>query len=254
MKQSTRSTRRRFLATLATGVAAVSTSKFALGRRPVEDRVDPAAHRPVRIDRQADRGGGPAVHGPQRRHGRRTQGRTHRQGRHRCARNHQAHRAGLDLAGSRERPGGLRAHAAGAGGRSGGHRSEGADDRDGGGDVDHSDALAVHRALGIRVAAGHRADGRLGGEEQDQARRHAGDRLRPRHRRREDFRQALHRGRRHGGRIDPHAAAESGFRPVPAARQGRQAGRAVRFRSFRAGHCGDEDNSSIAAWPQPASR
>ena len=150
------------------------------------------------------------------------------------ARNDQAHRAGADRAGPRERPGRLRAHAAGAGGRAGRHRSEGADDRDGGGDVDHSDALAVHRALGLHAAAGHRADGRLGGEEQDQARRHAGDRLRSGHRRREDLRQALHRGRRHRGRIDAHAAAQSGLRAVPAARQGRQARRAVRVRAFRA--------------------
>ncbi len=36
MKQSTRSTRRRFLATLATGVAAVSTSKFAFAADPLK--------------------------------------------------------------------------------------------------------------------------------------------------------------------------------------------------------------------------
>ena len=59
-------------------------------------------------------------------------------------------------------------------------------------------------------------------------------------RRREDVRQALHRRRRHVRRIAAHAAAESGLRAVPAARQGREAGRAVRVRPVRAGHRGDE--------------
>ena len=158
--------------------------------RSAQDRPDSAVDRPVCVDGQADRSGGEALHRTQRRHGGWTQGGTDREGRRRCAQSHQAHRPGPDLAGPRDRPGGLRPHAAGAGGGAGGHGSEGADDRDGGRNVGHPHALAVHRALGLRAAASHRAHGRLGSEEQDQARGHLGDRLRPRHRRREDFRQA----------------------------------------------------------------
>ena len=65
------------------------------GHRPVQDRPDPADDRAVRLDRQADRRRLPPLHGTQRRHRRRPQGRADRQGRHRPrARDDEAHRAG----------------------------------------------------------------------------------------------------------------------------------------------------------------
>ena len=58
----------------------------------------------------------------------------------------QAHRAGAGRAGQGERPGRLRPDAARARGRAGRHRGEDADDRDGRGDLDDPDHVAVHRA------------------------------------------------------------------------------------------------------------
>ena len=56
--------------------------------------------------------------------------------------------------------------------------SESTDDRDGRGDLGHSDALAVHRALELRVAAGYCANRRVVAQEQPQASGDAGGRLR----------------------------------------------------------------------------
>ena len=105
---------------------------------------------------------------------------------------------------------------------------------------DHPDPLAVHRARQLHAAAGHGADGRVGAEEQDQARRHDGHRLWPRARRREDVHAGLQGGRRRDRRVDQDAAAQSRLRAVPAAREGREARRAVRVRALRRGPRGDE--------------
>ena len=139
--------RRRFLAGLARPSRRCVDAAPRARRRSAQDRPDPAADRPVCVDRQADRGRVPSLHGAQRRHRRRTQGRADRQGRHRArARDDQANRAGAGRAGARQRARRLRADAARARRRAGRNRGQGADGRDGRGDVDHSDALAVHRA------------------------------------------------------------------------------------------------------------
>ena len=52
---------------------------------------------------------------------------------------------------------------------------------------DHHRGLALHRAHELHPAAGHRADGRLGGQERHQEGRDPGLRLRPGHRRRESL-------------------------------------------------------------------
>ena len=93
---------------------------------------------------------------------------------------------------------------------------------------------------GLHAAAGHGADRRMGVEEQDQARGHDGHRLRPGARRREDVRDGVQGGRRRDRRVDQDAAAQSRLRAVPAAREGREARRAVRVRAVRRGPRGDE--------------
>ena len=116
------------------GAAAVGARAIHPGarRRSAEDRPHPAADRPVRVDRQADRGRVPALHREERRHRRRPQGRADRQGRHRPrAGDHQAHRAGDGRAGQGERARRLRPDAARARRGAGRDRGQGADDRDG---------------------------------------------------------------------------------------------------------------------------
>ena len=167
--QQTFSTKRRHLLTGAGGGGSRRISAPArVRRRSVEDRLDPAADRTVCFDRAADRGGLPALRRAQRRlpsAGRKVE--LTRQRRHRARPgDDQAHRAGDDRAGPCAHARGIRADAARARRRAGRDRGQGADDRHGRGDVDHHDALAVHRPLGLHAAAGHRADGRVGGEEQ----------------------------------------------------------------------------------------
>jgi hypothetical protein len=214
---------------------------FRVRRRSGQDRLDSPDDRSLRVDRKTDRSRRPALHAEERRHRRRPQAGADPQGRHRPrAGDDQAHRPGADRAGEDRDPGRLRADAASAGDRARCNRSEGADDRHVCGDLDHSPALAVHRSHGIHATAEYRAHRRLGGEEQDQEGRHAGGRLRPGQRVREDVPQTLQGCRRNDHRLDPHAPRQSRLRAVPAARQGRQARRAVRFRAFGTGHRRDE--------------
>ena len=119
--------------------------RSACGRsRSIQNRIDPAAERTVRIDRQAGRSGVPAVHAKERRHRGRSQGRADRQGRYgRRARDDQANRAGADRPQSGQHPRGIRIDAAGARYGAGCHRSEDADDRHGGGDVDRHVEIAL---------------------------------------------------------------------------------------------------------------
>ena len=83
-------------------------------------------------------------------------------------------------------------------------RGEEADGRHERGDVDHHDQVALHRARVDDAAAGHRADGDLGGEERHQEGLHAGRRLRPGHRRRR--RSSRRRSRRPAARSSARCA------------------------------------------------
>ena len=70
----------------------------------------------------------------------------------------------------------------------------------GGGHLHHHGGLALHRPHQLHPAAGHRADGRLGGAERHQEGRHARFRLRPGHRRREGVHRRLHQAK--GGQVE----------------------------------------------------
>ena len=119
--------------------------------------------------------------------------------------------------------------------------------------VDH-DAVAVHRARLDDAAAGHRADGRVGGQERHQAGLHAGGRLRPRASTPRRSSRSVQGGRRRGRRLGARAAAEPRLRAVHPARQGRQAGGGVRVPAGRrAGHRVHEGVSTSAGSTRRAS-
>ncbi len=112
-------------------------------------------------------------------------------------------------------------------------RGQGAGDRHRRRDRDDHREVALYRAHLVHAAAGLRADGGLGAEERHQEGRHHRHRLRPGRRRREMVRRHLREGRRDDRAEDPRAAEEPGLRAVPAAGEGRQAGRGVRLRAVR---------------------
>ena len=191
------------------------------GRR--QGRAHPADDRAVHLDRQADRGRGAALHAAERDDRRRQEDRGDPEGRRRQCRRHPAARAGAPGQRQGELPRRLRADPACARGRAAGDRGQGARDRDGGRHLDHHRALALYRAHQLHGSAVVRDRRRLGGQERHQEGRDHRDRLCARPRCRKILQGPLRRGRRPGRRRAARAAAEPGFRAVPAARRRRQA-------------------------------
>ena len=199
-----------------------------------------ADDRPVRAGRQADGGGGKALHARAWRHRRRQEDPACRQGRRRRPRQLQAPGAGA----RRQRPGevpdrhgpdadraGRRADRHGGQGARGGHPRR---------HFDHHREIALHRAHQFHpgaVGGGHR---RLGGRERHQEGRHPGLRLCARPGRREGLRGAVQEGGRRGARSPAGAAAEPRLRSLPAARRRCQAGRPLHLRPGKPGRRGDE--------------
>ena len=184
--------------------------------------------------RQID-GGGQALHGAARHHRRRQEDRGDPEGRRRHGRHHAAHRAGARGQRQGRVPRRVRPHAAGARHRADRHAGEGADGRDGGGDVDHyrySRRSSYAPASRCRRSRARIAE--LGGEERHQEGRDAGHRLRSRHRRgNARSRSAFTALGGPGAGGVARAAAQSRFRAVPAARARRHARRRVRVRALR---------------------
>ena len=166
---------------------------------------------------------------------RRQEDRGHRQGRRRGAGQLQAPRAGIDRQRQGELPRRLRRDAGRARGRAARDAGQGAAGHHGRGHLDHHRTLALHRAHLVHAGAVVRDHRRLGGQERHQEGRGAGLRLRAGRRRAELLQAEIHRRRRRGRRGGQGAARQSGLRAVPAAHEGRQAGRDLRVRAGRTG-------------------
>ena len=185
--------------------------------------------------------------------GRRAQARTHRARRWRRCRQCAPHRPGDD----RQRESGAdryRHHADVAGDRAAG---DGSEDSDFGVEfrrLGHGDQVALHGAGRISAKSAGLDHGRMGGQERQQARRHAGQRLGAGDRIGNGVQDPLHAGRRRDYRIDPHSARQSRFCAVLAAHPRPQSGYRLHLFSGYAGEPYLPSNSPSAGSAVPASR